>query len=300
MSNSILILEGAINQGILWGIMAIGVFITFRILDFPDLTVDGSLSLGAAVCARMLTLGYGTIFSILIATIAGLLAGYLTAFLHNKFKIPAILSGILSQLSLYSINLRIMSKPNISLINSETIFTKTSKLFLKFGISINSELLVLIIGLVITIIIVSILYWFFGTEIGCVIRATGHNPAMVRAQGQNTQITTTLALMISNGLVALSGSLIAMHQGYADVQMGVGSIVVGLAAIVIGEVIFKKRNSFFEILLTIVYASIVYRLIIALVLKAGLKTNDLKVFTAIIVSLALASPELRKFFLKRS
>lgn len=295
MSNIIGITQGAISQGVLWGIMAIGVFITFKLLDFPDLTVDGSFALGGATCTRMLTLGFSPTISILLSIFTGLLAGLITAFLNTKFKIPPILAGILTQLSLYSINLRIMGKPNIGLLQEKTLFKNAEEFLEKLGIKLSSDQIVLIIGILIVAIVIALLYWFFGTEIGCAIRATGHNPNMVRAQGQNTKVTTTIALMLSNAVVALSGALVSMHQGYGDVQMGIGAIVIGLAAIVIGEVIFSNVVSFANILISVVVGSVVYRLIIAFVLKVGLDTNDLKMFTAVIVSVALALPEIKRY-----
>lgn len=293
--------HGAVNQGILWGIMAIGVFITFRLLDFPDLTVDGSFALGGAICAKLITVytGINPIVAIAISTLSGCIAGYITAFLNTKFKIPAILSGILAQLSLFSINLRVMGRANTPLLKVETLFDKVEKIFNNLGIKIDRDYVALVIGIIFAMLVVVFLYWFFGTEIGCAIRATGHNANMVRAQGQNTDTTTVIALMISNGLVALSGALVAMHQGYADIQMGTGAIVIGLASIVIGEVIFSRTKSFFSALIGIVVGSVVYRIIIAFVLQMGLKTDDLKMFTAIIVSIALALPALKKFVVNR-
>lgn len=283
--------EGALIQGVLWGIMAIGVFITFRLLDFPDLTVDGSFALGGAVCARLIVEGVSPFLAMIVAGLSGLLAGYITAFLNTKFKIPAILAGILAQISLYSINLRVMARPNTPLLKNDTLFTNLHD-FLQstFGISARPNTVALIIGVAATILVVLFLYWFFGTEIGCAIRATGHNPDMVRSQGQNTNTTVVLALMLSNSLVAFSGALVGMYQGYADVQMGVGAIVIGLASIVIGEVVFSWTKSFATTLVAIVVGSVIYRMIIALVLQLGLKTDDLKMFTAIIVSIALAIP----------
>ncbi|MDO5695625.1 MAG: ABC transporter permease [Eubacteriales bacterium] len=287
--------EGAVIQGVLWGIMAIGVFITFRLLDFPDLTVDGSFALGGAVCARLIVEGMAPILAMIVAGLTGLLAGYITAFLNTKFKIPAILAGILAQISLYSVNLRVMARPNTPLLKNDTLFDNVRKgLKNAFGWEIGPNYISLIIGLICVILVVLLLYWFFGTEIGCAIRATGHNPDMVRAQGQNTNTTVVLALMLSNSLVAFSGALVAMHQGYADVQMGVGAIVIGLASIVIGEVILSRTKSFASALAAIVVGSVLYRIIIALVLQLGLKTDDLKMFTAIIVSLALGVPVLKR------
>lgn len=292
--------EGAVIQGILWGIMAIGVFITFRLLDFPDLTVDGSFALGGATCARLIVGGMSPIFAMIIAGLVGLAAGYITAFLNTKFKIPGILAGILAQISLYSINLRVMGRPNTPLLKHKTLFDNLEDFFANtLGWGLDRNYISMIIGIVCVILVIVFLYWFFGTEIGCAIRATGHNPDMVRAQGQNTDTTVVLALMLSNGLIAFSGALVCMNQGYADVQMGVGAIVIGLASIVIGEVIFSKTKSFGSALTAIVVGSVIYRLIIALVLQLGLKTDDLKMFTAIIVSIALGIPVLKRHLVSK-
>ncbi len=281
----LLAIEGAASQGVLWGIMTLGVFITFRLLDFPDLTVDGSFALGGAVSAVMIASGINPLLSLLVAFIAGGLAGIATGLLNTKLKIPGILAGILSMIGLYSINIRVMGKANIPLLGIETLMSQLSDLF-GFDRTMSS----LIIGVVISIIIISALYWFFGTEIGCAIRATGSNPKMVRAQGIDTDSMKLIGLSLSNALVALSGGLVAQSQGYADVGMGTGTIVVGLASIIIGEVLFGKRFSFGRILANLVLGSIVYRIIIAIVLQLGLKSTDLKLLTALIVALALAVP----------
>ncbi len=291
--------QGAVIQGILWGIMAIGVFITFRLLDFPDLTVDGSFALGGATCAKLIVDGVNPALALVIAMLTGCAAGYITAFLNTKFKIPSILAGILAQLSLFSINLRIMGRSNTPLLKEKTLFDNIQDTLKNFSINIDADYISLVVGIFFVLLVIGVLYWFFGTEIGCAIRATGHNANMVRAQGQNTNTTTIIALMISNGLVALSGSLVAMNQGYADIQMGTGAIVIGLASIVIGEVVFSKTKSFWAALIGIVVGSVLYRIIIAFVLQVGLKTDDLKMFTAIIVSVALALPELRRYYLSR-
>ncbi len=281
----LLAVEGAASQGVLWGIMTLGVFITFRLLDFPDLTVDGSFALGGAVSAVMIASGINPLLSLLVAFIAGGLAGIVTGLLNTKLKIPGILAGILSMIGLYSINIRVMGKANIPLLGIETLMTQLSDLF-GFDRTLSS----LIIGVIISIITICLLYWFFGTEIGCSIRATGSNPNMVRAQGIDTDSMKLIGLSLSNALVALSGGLVAQSQGYADVGMGTGTIVVGLASIIIGEVLFGKRFSFGRMLANLVLGSIVYRIIIAIVLQLGLKSTDLKLLTAIIVALALSVP----------
>ncbi len=281
----LLSLQGALGQGILWGFMALGVFVTFRLLDFADLTVDGSFATGGAVCAIALTNGVDPIISLLVATLAGFIAGLVTGLLHTKCKIPAILAGILTQIGLYSINLRIMGRSNIPLLRIETLFKGLAN---QTNLSLN--MVVIIIGVIFAVIVIALLYWFFGTELGSAIRATGNNEQMVRSLGVNTNFTKVLALMISNGLVAFSGAIIAQQQGSADVRMGTGAIVIGLASIVIGEVIFGKKGGFAVKLLAIMLGSIVYRFVIVIVLQLGLNTDDLKLLTAIIVAVALTIP----------
>lgn len=283
----LLSLQGAIGQGILWGIMAIGIYLTFRILDIADLSVDGSFATGGAVCAVSIIHGIHPIVAILFATIAGFIAGFITGFLHTKCKMPAILAGILTQLALYSINLRIMGKSNIPLLQSSTIFKSLVKLT-----GLTSNWITIIIGLICSTLVIIIIYWFLGTEYGSVIRATGNNENMVKANGVNTDNTKLLGLMISNGLVALSGALVTQQQSVADVKMGTGAIVIGLASIVIGEVIFGKKADFKLRLVSIVVGSIIYRIIVALVLQMGLNTDDLKLLTALIVAIALTVPVL--------
>ncbi len=280
----LLAIQSAVGQGILWGIMALGVFITFRLLDIADLTVDGSFATGGAVCAVALTSGINPIVAILMATVSGFIAGGITGILHTKFDIPAILAGILSQIGLYSINLRIMGRSNIPLLN-------TPNLFKDLPISgLSNNWIVLIVGLVIAIIIIIVTYWFFGTELGSAIRATGNNEKMVRSLGVNTNSTKIIGLMISNGLIALSGALVTQAQGYADIKMGIGAIVMALASIVIGEVLISKGTNFLVALAAIISGSIIYRIIITVVLQAGLSTDDLKLFTALLVAVALAIP----------
>lgn len=290
----------AFSQGLLWAILAIGVYITFRILNFADMTCEGSFSLGGSICAVLIVgFGWNPFLSLIIAVFAGMLSGVVTGLFHTKLKIPAILSGILTMIALYSINLRIMGQANTPLLGNNTIVSMVKDLLPaaeELGIkdSLLQTYVTIGIGILFAVLVVAILYWFFGTEIGCAIRATGNNEAMVRAQGANTDLMKIFGLAISNGLVALSGGLIAQSQGYADVSMGVGSIVIGLASIVIGEVIFHKRISFARKLLAIILGSIIYRIIIALVLQLGLETNDLKLLTAVLVAVALSVPVLKK------
>lgn len=281
----LLSLQGAINQGILWGIMALGIYMTFRILDIADLTVDGSFATGGAVCAVALVNGTNPIIAIILATLSGFAAGFITGFLHAKCKMPAILAGILTQLALYSINLRIMGKSNIPLLQSDTLFKQLSKL-----LPLPSAWVTMIIGTISAFLVVAIIYWFLGTELGSTLRATGNNEHMVRSNGINTDNTKLLGLMISNGLVALSGAFVTQQTSVADVKMGQGAIVIGLASIVIGEVIFGKKAGFKLRLASIIVGSIIYRIIVSLVLQMGLNTDDLKLLTALIVAIALSVP----------
>jgi putative ABC transport system permease protein len=280
------IFQGSIEQGLLWAVMTLGVFITFRILDYADLTVDGSFTLGAAVCATLISKGYSPILSIIIAFIAGNMAGFVTGLLHTKLGIAPLLSGILSMIALYSINLRIMGKANVSLLGEDTIYTIFSN---KFGLT-GYE--VLIIGAILAIFIISILWIFFKTEIGFAIRATGNNEQMIRSQGVNTHTTKIIGLAISNGLVALSGAFVAQYLTFADMSMGIGTIVIGLASVIIGEVIVGNQ-SILRSLIAVVIGSIVYRIIIAVVLQLGLPATDLKMFSAFIVIIALALPTIK-------
>lgn len=292
-------LFGAASQGLTWAVLALGVFITFRILDFPDMSCEGSFALGGSISAvLMVKLGWNPFLTLIVAVLAGMAAGMITGLLNTKLRIPAILAGILTMVGLYSINLRIMGQANTSLIGQSTIITlikellpEASSLGIRDGIL--QTLVTAGVGLLFTVIIIGFLYWFFGTEIGCCIRATGNNPAMVRAQGVNTDKMKIFGLVISNGLIALAGALVTQSQGYADVGMGVGAIVIGLASIVIGEVLLKFKN-FAGKLLALGIGSILYRCIIALVLQMGLDTNDLKLLTAIVVAVALSVPMFKK------
>ena len=289
-------MQDAVSQGVLWGMLTLGVYITFKILDIPDMTCDGSFALGGCVSAALLVAGFPPVLAIAVAIVAGMLAGFVTGMLHTRLMIPAILSGILSMIALYSVNLRIIGGASQALLGITTVFNQLMALT---GLSQSN--MRLIVGIIFAIIIVSILYWFFGTEIGSAIRATGNNPFMVRALGCDTNNTIVLSLIISNGLIALSGALVAQSQGYADVKMGQGAIVIGLASIVIGEVIFGNRFNFAYVLASVIFGSIVYRIIIAVVLQLGLSTDDLKLLTAIVVAAALGIPNFRqKLMIKRT
>ena len=289
-------LPGAAAQGLIWGIMAIGVYITFRILDIADLTVDGTLCTGGAVCIMMMLSGHNVWVSMLAATGAGLLAGLATGIFHTFMGIPAILAGILTQLSLYSVNLKIMGKANQA-INVDKFNLLVSLRRVK-GVALTQNTLFIVAIMI--IILIAILYWFFGTELGCSLRATGCNPSMSRAQGINTDRNKVLGLMLSNGLVALSGALLTQYQGFADINMGRGSIVIGLAAVIIGEAIFSRIFRNFALkLLSVVFGSILYYLVLQIVIWMGIDTDLLKMLSALVVALFLAFPYWKgKYFTK--
>ena len=278
---------GAIDLGLIWGFLALGVYITFRLLDIADLTVDGSFATGGAVCAVCVLNGIHPLLAIIAAILSGFVAGAITGLLHTKCKIPAILAGILTQIGLYSINLRIMGgRANLPLTTANTLFTDLS-----MALDINKYYIALIISLLFVIVFIALLYWFFGTEMGSSIRATGNNEQMARSLGINTDTMKLLGLMISNGLVGLSGGLYALYGQATDVRIGTGAIVIALASIVIGEVIFSgKKGGFALRLASIIVGSIIYRIIVAVVLQMGLNTDDLKVLTTILVGIALTIP----------
>ena len=286
-------LPSAISQGLIWGIMAIGVYVTYKILDVADLTVDGSLCTGGAMCVILLVNGKPMWLALICAILVGMASGLLTGLFITKFGIPAILAGILTQLALYSINLHIMgwgtsslSKSNLPVSVDKYNLLVSSRYVRE--LSLRNPIIVVIIFVAITI---AVLYWFFGTELGCSIRATGANVSMARAQGVNTDKTKVIGLVISNGLVTLSGALLAQYQGFADINMGRGAIVIGLAAVIIGEVIFDKIFKNFALkLLACVFGAIIYYAVIQFVLKLGLSTDDLKLLTAFVVAIFLAIP----------
>ena len=294
-------IQGAISQGILWGIMVLGVYITYKLLDIADLTCDGSFALGGCVCAILVVEhGANPWLALLAGTVAGMLAGGITGVLHTVFDIPAILAGILTQISLWSINLRVMGKSNVPLLKSTTIFSSIAK-----STGMAQAAVTTMVGLLIAVATVALLYWFFGTEIGSALRATGNNEDMSRALGIDTRVTKMIALMLSNGLVGLSGALICQSQKYADIGMGTGAIIIGLAAIVIGEVLGRltpgKLRSFSSRLVAAVVGSVVYFLIRAIVLQLGMDANDMKLLSACIVAVALAVPVLmERYQLRRS
>ena len=272
-----------VAQGLLWAVLAMGVFITFRILNIADLSVEGSFPLGGAVAAVLLAEKYNPATAIVVAGIAGMLAGAMSGLLHTKLKIPALMAGILTMIALYSVILRVMGKANLSLLNTDTVFTSMEFL------NLSPNMTTFVVGLFIAVAIPLWMYWFFGTEIGMAVRATGNNPQMIRAMGVNTDDMFLLGLVLSNGLVAVSGAFVAQDNGFADVGMGAGTIVIGLASVIIGEVVFGSRN-FKNSLISVVLGSILYRIVIAVVLYLGMPPNDLKLFTAILVAIALSLP----------
>lgn len=281
-------LPGGIAQGVVWGIMALGVYITFRLLDIADLTVDGSFTTGGAVTAMLILAGWPAWAAILTAILAGMLAGLCTGLLHTRLGIPAILAGILTQFALYSINLHIMGMAANKSVNPD-----------KFPVFITSRHVpaAILTGVLIAAVIVATLYWYFGTEEGSAVRATGSNPAMSRALGINIDSMKVLGLGLSNGLVALAGGLMTQYQGFADINMGRGSIVIGLAAVIIGEVVcgafFRKGSNFAVRLGFIIVGGILYYIVMTLILWLKLNSNDLKLFTAVIVAVFLAVPYLQ-------
>ena len=277
-------MPGNVAQGLIWGLMALGVYITFRLLDFADLTVDGSFATGGAVTVVLILHGWSVPAALLIAILAGLAAGLITGLLHTLLGIPPILAGILTQIALYSINLNIMGMANLAVSVDQYPLLLSSR-------KITASIL---IALVLIAIVIMALYCYFGTEQGSAIRATGCNPAMSKAQGINISVTKVIALSLSNALVALSGGFMAQYQGFADINMGRGAIVIGLAAVVIGKALLGKRKNFALRLLTTALGAVAYYFILAIVIWAGLSTTDLKLFSALVVTVFLAIPYLRK------
>lgn len=299
MLNSLLnAFPGSVAQGLIWGLMAIGVFITYKILDIADLTVDGSICTGGAVCAVMMINGCNVWLSMFVAFLAGMLAGLATGVFHVFMGIPPILAGILTQLSLYSVNLKIMSGANVSL-SVRNYDLLVSLQYLK-GVPFYCNTL-LVVALILAAVI-GVLYWFFGTEIGCGIRATGCNAAMSKAQGINTDRNKIIALMMSNGIVAFSGALLTQYQGFADVNMGRGAVVIGLAAIIIGEALFGKllKNNFALKLLQVGLGGIVYYIVYQAVIMLGTEPDMMKMYSALVVAIFLAIPYLKERYFKKN
>ncbi len=291
-------LLAGICQGLIWAVLALGVYISFRILNFADLTCEGCITLGASVSAMLIWKEVNPFLSVLLAFLAGCTAGAITGLLNTRLKIPPILAGILTMISLYSINIHIMSlatgsggTANLSLLTfrSNTAYAQVSSL-LGLG-RVNSALM---FGVVVALAVSGILYWFFGTELGYAIRATGANASMCRAQGINTDLTKLCGLALSNGLIATSGALLCQYQNYSDVNMGVGSIIIGLASIIIGETLFFGFRNFYMKLVGIIVGAVIYRVVVAVVIYSGMPSTDLKIMTAGIVTIALALPVIRK------
>lgn len=279
-------IQGAVSQGVLWGVMVLGVYITYKILDIADLTVDGSFALGGCVCALLVVgKGWNPFLAALVSLLAGLAAGFVTGLLHTLFDIPAILAGILTQLGLWSVNLRIMGRSNTPYLKVDTVVTKFAG-----WTGLPNSWSALVVGVIVAVLIIAVLYWFFGTELGSSMRATGNNEDMIRALGCNTKVTKIIALALSNGLVGLSGALVSQQQNFSDVSMGQGAIVIGLAAIVIGDVLMGRARTFYWKLTSAVVGSVVYFVIRAIVLQLGLDASDMKLFSAIFVALALCIP----------
>ena len=289
-------MPGAFAQGMVWGLMALGVYITYRLLDFADLTVDGSLATGGAVAVMLIRGGMSPWAALIFAFLAGMVAGFITGILHTALGIPGILASILTQISLYSVNLGIMGKANQAINVDKYPILISLRRIKNVPITQNT---ILIVALFI-VVIIAVLYWFFGTELGCSLRATGCNPNMSRAQGINTDFCKVLGLMISNGLVALSSALLAQYQGFADVNMGRGAIVIGLAAVIIGEAIFGRIFRNFALrLLAVIFGSILYYLVLQIVIWMGIDTDLLKMLSALVVAVFLAVPYWKgKYFAK--
>ena len=289
LGNLVSRLPSGVSQGIIWGIMALGVYVTFRLLDIADLSVDGTFTTGAAVTVMLTISGFPAWLATIIAIVAGLAAGMITGLLHTKLGIPAILSGILVQFALYTVNLRIMGMAANKSVNPDQF---------KLVLTMRNVPLAILIGGIIAIVVIVLMYWFFGTELGSAIRATGSSPQMSRALGINTNTMKIIGLALSNGLVALAGGLMAQYQGYSDINMGRGAIVIGLAAVIIGEgifdAIFRKGASFYIKLAFVVLGGILYYIIMIIILWLKLDPNDLKLFTALIVAIFLAVPYIKK------
>ncbi|NLP43967.1 MAG: ABC transporter permease [Peptococcaceae bacterium] len=284
---SLFVVQGTMEQGLMYAIMVLGVYLSFRVLNYADLTVDGSFTLGAATVAALITAGFNPWFATAVAFFNGCLAGTVTGMLHTKFRITPLLSGILTMTALYSINLRIMGKANISLLRTRTVFTDfTSLPFLdKYGVLLLSLLVVFVIGILV--------YIFLQTEFGLALRATGDNQVMICSLGVNTNLTKNIGLALSNGFIALSGSLVAQNQLFADISMGIGMLVIGLASVIIGEVLIGT-SSIGRTIAAVLIGGVIYRFIIAIVLQLGLEATDLKLVTALIVVIALVSPGIKR------
>lgn len=282
------VILGSISEGLLWGLLAMGVYLTYRILNVADMTVEGSFALGAAMVSRLIfEFAMAPWLATLLAFIMGGVAGLITGVLHTKLRIPALIASIITMTGLYSINLRVLDQANLPLLGQTTLVTQMRQLIE------DKTLAVIVIGLVIVAAIIALLKWFFDTQIGLAIRATGDNYMMSEANGINTDWTKIIGFMVANGLVGLSGALLAQNNGYADVNMGVGAMVIGLASVVIGEAI-GKNLTFVKRLAAVVFGSIIYRLLLLLVLELNFNPNDVRLFSALILAVALGVPAVRK------
>ncbi len=287
------LLLSSISQGLLWSIMAIGVYLTYRILNLADLTAEGSFPLGAAVCTRLIIGGVEPWMATIAALVAGMLAGFISGFLHAKLKIPALLAGIITMTGLYSINLRIMGQANVSLLGQSTLMRQVES----FGIGRTNA--VLIVGIIAILVVILTLHVFFRTELGLAIRSTGDNAAMSEANGIRVNTMKIIGFMLGNGLISLSGALLAQNNGWADISMGIGTIVIGLASIIIGEVFFGHLT-LAKRLITVVLGSVIYRLLYLLVLEMNADPQDLKLYSAILLAVALGLPTIRSKFPRRN
>ncbi|AMC01491.1 Inner membrane ABC transporter permease protein yjfF [Aerococcus viridans] len=282
------VILGSISEGLLWGLLAMGVYLTYRILNVADMTVEGSFSLGAALVSRLIfEFAMEPWMATLLSFIIGAAAGLITGLLHTKLKVPALIASIITMTGLYSINLRILGQANLPLLSQNTLVTQMRQVIE------DKTLAVIVIGLIVVVAIVALLKWFFDTQIGLAIRATGDNYMMSEANGINTDWTKIIGFMVANGLVGLSGGLLAQNNGYADVNMGVGAMVIGLASVVIGEAI-GNNITFVKRLLAIVLGSIIYRLLLLLVLELNFNPNDVRLFSALILAVALGVPAVRQ------
>lgn len=289
------VIIGAVAQGILWAVMAIGVYITYRILDIADLTAEGAFTLGGGVVCVLIVNGVNPFVATIAAFAAGLIAGLVTGILHTKFKIPALLAGILTMTALWSINLRIMGKSNIPLLKETNIISMLENFYKNIGVANASSknAAAITAGLLLTVFVIIVLWWFFKTEFGYALRATGNNQNMIRANGVNTNKAIIIGVMLGNGLIALSAAFVAQYDCFADISKGVGTIVIGLASVIIGEVVFGHRT-ILRSLIAVALGSVLYRIIIAIVLQLGLRTDDMKLISSILLTIALCFPTIRK------
>lgn len=292
VGNLVILFQSALSQGLLWSLLAIGVFLTYRILDIADLTAEGTFPLGAGIAALAITKGTSPYLACLLAFLGGVLAGLVTGLFHTKLKIPALLAGIITMTGLYSITNRVMGAPNLSLLGSKTVYS----FFENLGLTKTHA--AIIVGVLFALLVIFVLHFFFKTEMGLAIRATGDNDAMSEANGINTDNMKLIGYMLSNGCIALSGALLAQNNGYADLNSGVGTIVIGLAAIIIAEVLFRNKPLLWR-MLTIVLGAVIYRFILAIVFEFDVQPSDIKLFSALILVVCLSLPQIRTSFGQR-